>query len=391
MSEADTRASLEEQRDFLLRSLEDLETEHDAGDLDDDDYRALKDDYTARAAAVIRRLERQGRTSSDTRSPVRSPTRRSTRTRSLLMGATVVAVALLAGFLVKEAAGRRDPGDGITGGVRGSSRELVAEGDRLLGQDPPDADGAIAAYLEALDIDPENVDALLHLATAQVAAGDAGSAIATYDDVLALEPENLEALAYQASLFHREGDTERALTQLDRAIELDKTFVDSWGLRVAILADRGRLDEALDEMEALAAGGDSDIALAVTQQVSALLSPVDGLKVYDAVIEGDPDNAVALAYRGWQPALIARQDGVSLDDQEALLTEALDFLDRAVAADPDLPDAHAFRAIVLHQLDRDEEAAEELRAFDASDPPTEMQAIVDQSGLREELGVPAPE
>ena len=43
-----------DQREFLLRSLEDLEREHDAGDLDDADYIALKDDYTARAAAALR-------------------------------------------------------------------------------------------------------------------------------------------------------------------------------------------------------------------------------------------------------------------------------------------------------------------------------------------------
>ncbi|MCL2393692.1 MAG: hypothetical protein FWC87_03300 [Acidimicrobiaceae bacterium] len=52
-----TTRELEEERDFLLRSLADLEAEHDAADLDDPDYRALKDDYTARAAAVLRALE----------------------------------------------------------------------------------------------------------------------------------------------------------------------------------------------------------------------------------------------------------------------------------------------------------------------------------------------
>src|SRR5690606_37957028 len=45
----DDLVALEEQRDFLLRSLDDLEREREAGDLDDDDYQALKDDYTARA------------------------------------------------------------------------------------------------------------------------------------------------------------------------------------------------------------------------------------------------------------------------------------------------------------------------------------------------------
>ena len=53
----DALAALEEQRDFLLRSLRDLETEFAAGDVDDHDYRTLKDDYTVRAAAVLRAID----------------------------------------------------------------------------------------------------------------------------------------------------------------------------------------------------------------------------------------------------------------------------------------------------------------------------------------------
>ena len=53
----DALAALEEERDFLLRSLRDLEREHDVGDVDDHDYEVLKDDYTARAATVLRSIE----------------------------------------------------------------------------------------------------------------------------------------------------------------------------------------------------------------------------------------------------------------------------------------------------------------------------------------------
>src|SRR5437773_2437915 len=52
----DALAGLEEQRRFLLQSIRDLDREHAAGDLDEEDYRTLKDDYTARAAAVLRAL-----------------------------------------------------------------------------------------------------------------------------------------------------------------------------------------------------------------------------------------------------------------------------------------------------------------------------------------------
>ena len=49
--------SLEEERDFLLRSLADLDAEHQAGDIDERDYRTLTDDYTARAAAVLHAID----------------------------------------------------------------------------------------------------------------------------------------------------------------------------------------------------------------------------------------------------------------------------------------------------------------------------------------------
>ena len=51
------REALEAERDFLLRSLDDLEAEREAGNIDDGTYQTLHDDYTARAAAAIRSLE----------------------------------------------------------------------------------------------------------------------------------------------------------------------------------------------------------------------------------------------------------------------------------------------------------------------------------------------
>ncbi|MDQ1515519.1 MAG: hypothetical protein QOE80_1349, partial [Actinomycetota bacterium] len=53
----DALASLESERDFLLRSIADLDQERAAGNLDEERYQSLKDDYTARAAAVLRSIE----------------------------------------------------------------------------------------------------------------------------------------------------------------------------------------------------------------------------------------------------------------------------------------------------------------------------------------------
>ena len=57
MSDQTALGSLEAERDFLLRSLDDLDAERDAGNIDDATYQSLHDDYTARAASVIRSLD----------------------------------------------------------------------------------------------------------------------------------------------------------------------------------------------------------------------------------------------------------------------------------------------------------------------------------------------
>ena len=59
MAEADPPADRErlcEQRDFLLASLDDLDAEYAAGDLDKRDYDELRDGYVGRAAEVLRAL-----------------------------------------------------------------------------------------------------------------------------------------------------------------------------------------------------------------------------------------------------------------------------------------------------------------------------------------------
>jgi tetratricopeptide (TPR) repeat protein len=384
----DALVALEEQRDFLLASLRDLDAEYAAGDLDDHDYRELRDDYTARAAAVLRALDERA-------ARHRAAHRPTDWRRILLVTAAVVAVALVAGVLVRDNAGRRDPGQEITGGGPNSTRTLMARADSLLfGGDPAEA---LELYEQVLSGAPTNVEALLNQATASVMVGDPQAAVISYDRVLELDPDNVEAMAYQASLFHRLGDTARALERLEAVNEQDPTYVDAWSLRVAVLDDAGRLDEGLSLLEAMAAAGDDDIAFAVVQQATGVLravgsglSPVDELRLYDAVLAGAPDNALVLAYRAWQPVTLVMNGAIVGDDADEVLAQSLASLDRAVDLDGGLPDARAFRTVVLARLGRDGEAAAELRAFDATDPPQEMRAIIEASGLRDRLGVAGP-
>ncbi|HEX2575802.1 MAG TPA: hypothetical protein VHK88_05590, partial [Aquihabitans sp.] len=106
----DELAALEDQRRFLLRSLQDLEREHDAGDLDEDDYRTLRDDYTARAAEVLRAIDARRAAFADA-GPRRS------RGRTIAAFAAVVAFAVVAGLLVASSLGGREAGETATGGI----------------------------------------------------------------------------------------------------------------------------------------------------------------------------------------------------------------------------------------------------------------------------------
>ena len=81
--DVDELARLEEERDFLLTSLRDLELEREAGDIDELDYTRLRDDYTARAATVLRAIgqhaSRQGTRSKERARSRRSPSKRRRR------------------------------------------------------------------------------------------------------------------------------------------------------------------------------------------------------------------------------------------------------------------------------------------------------------------------
>jgi cytochrome c-type biogenesis protein CcmH/NrfG len=116
------RDALEAERDFLLRSLDDLEQERAEGNVDDGTYRELHDDYTARAAAVIRSLD----AGADLTAP--EPRAASTLMRAVTVGAIVV-FALVAAVVLSRAVGQRRPGQTITGNAQVSSGSTTTAAD----------------------------------------------------------------------------------------------------------------------------------------------------------------------------------------------------------------------------------------------------------------------
>ncbi|MCP3853840.1 MAG: hypothetical protein GY698_03765 [Actinomycetia bacterium] len=234
----DALADLEEERDFLLRSLDDLEVEFEAGDLDPDDYETLRDDYTVRAAAVIRSIE-------DRHLDLEGTQSETSWVRTLAWVAATVAGLVVAGVVLVQFTGERGEGDTITGEIRQSPRQALFDCQNLAGQ------GELAEAIPCLDgileSDPENVEAVtyrgwyLYLATRgsddQALVDElTGLAWIQFDRAIEIEPEFPDARAFRAIVALAGGDAEKAEAELEvfeaSNPPLDMTqLIDSFGLR----------------------------------------------------------------------------------------------------------------------------------------------------------------
>lgn len=224
----DRRALLDE-RDFLLASIEDLERERAAGDIDDASYEELRAAYVQRAAAVLRALELPDEPPSagsgaatGTPGPetpvggrarlVEALARR--RVRRVLVAGVVVCFAGLAAILVARVAGVRLPGQTASGSLVLSSAQRVRE----------------------------------ELAQAAVLAddGELARAVALYDRVLLQVPDQPVALAYRG-WFERLAGLEAhdpaviaaGDASIGLAVRVAPTYADAEGLEgVVLLEDR---------------------------------------------------------------------------------------------------------------------------------------------------------
>ena len=302
----DERADLEQERAFLLRSLTDLEREHDAGDIDDHDHASLRDGYTVRAAAVLRAIDEKQETV-----PSAPPTRRTGRLG--VFAALVVVGAIAAGVLVARSAGQRTGTDTITGGIAESVSRKLAEARSLLGTDH-------------------------------------AGAIKRYDDVLLVEPANIEALTYKGWLLVQDGDDKNGVVLIDEAIAKQPDYADAHFFKGFVLENvRADPAAALKEFDiVLKAKPNSDVGQGAAQlaekAVGELLDsarstltsdPVTAAKTYDKVLAFDPENPEANAYFGFLLAQAGKVD------------DGLARLDRSIKSRSDYPDAHYLKASVL--------------------------------------------
>ena len=240
MTSPNTSTPLEEERDFLLRSIKDLDAEYEAGNIDEANYHELRDDYTVRAADAIRALENH--------KPVPVAAGRS---KGKLAGiiAGVVLFAVGAGYLMAQASGERGADDALTGNLDESLRDQILDCEQLgFAQETLEA---LKCFDVVLAEDPQNVEALTYRGW-----------------FLALAARNAAELGDEANAVELFGSAQASLT---KAISIEPTYPDARALRGVLYSWLGQGELACDDFTALDDLKTPDMILGLTSSVRAEL------------------------------------------------------------------------------------------------------------------------
>ena len=239
----DALATLEHERDLLLRELRELDGQVAGGEIDPAQRAGLADALTARAAEVIVEIER-GRAARP------APPRNGWRAIVFVVGLAAV-VGVTSGVLRTQLAPRTSP-DGV---VEATAEARVA---RLA--------GVVAER-------PDDVPARLALARMLLQQQDLPGALVHYDAASARDPAHAEALAYAGWIAVLTGSDQEGRARLDRAVAADPAYPDAHALRGLALMRAGDAATAVEELRRyleLAPGGP------LASQVEAVISRLEG-------------------------------------------------------------------------------------------------------------------
>jgi tetratricopeptide (TPR) repeat protein len=227
----DEREQLLEAKRATVRALRELEFEHAAGHVSDDDYAELRARYETEAAAVLTELDRLAPADTAAAWPpaAAAPVARSSAWRHPAALAVTGMLLLVFGVAIGVGIVRYTEPDATAGMPQAGTRPL-AELTPAAPSDTPGGDGqprtvppevlkgmldaarqalfageyaqAIQAYQAILRRDPQNVDAMTHLGLIVAIGGHADSALETFDKALAVDPNYGPALLYRGQVLY---------------------------------------------------------------------------------------------------------------------------------------------------------------------------------------------
>ncbi len=229
---ADRTSELQEEKATVYRALKELEFDHEAGYVSDEDYRVSRERYEGRAAEIVHALDELPSGPLEARPPAASSpgtgvnSRRPVRfTVALAAGvALLLAVGVAAGLLVgrsRTAQPARLPPAGGRASTPATVQQAPSAEPSARGE-PPSREAlagmleaashhlnqgrykeAMAGYQAVLRQEPGNVDALTHIGLILAIGGHADSALETFDKIIKSNPDYPLVYFYRGQVLYR--------------------------------------------------------------------------------------------------------------------------------------------------------------------------------------------
>ncbi len=219
----DAREQLLEQKRQVLRALRELQFEHEAGHVSDDDYAELAARYEAEAARVLTELDQlppiAPRVGPRAAAP---PVAAAGGWRHPLVIAAGALALVVFGVALGAGIGRHTSPDPTAGLPMPGSRPLAS-----LDTPPggPESRAAGTAQGSPRPVNPEMLQGMLQAARTSLAEGRYDEAMAAYTAVLKRQPANVDALAHRAlTMWIGGGDVDQALAGVREALAREPDY-----------------------------------------------------------------------------------------------------------------------------------------------------------------------
>ena len=244
----DAREQLAEQKRGVLRALRELEFEHGAGHVSDDDYADLRARYETEAAAILTDLDRLGSVPAPPAepAPAAAPSRSAWLHPAALVatgvGVLVFGIAIGVGIVRYTAP---DP----TAGMPVPGSRPLAELGPAPGPGMPPAGSASTEGGAPRKVAPEMLRGMLEAARQALFAGNIRDAAAAYQAVLKRDENNVDALTHYALIVAMAAQQhpdrgasmiDLALSTFDKALAIDPDYAPALLYRGQVLYEARR-------------------------------------------------------------------------------------------------------------------------------------------------------
>jgi tetratricopeptide (TPR) repeat protein len=215
-------------------------------------------------------------------------------------------------------------------------------------------DEAVASLDKAGELAPQSAAPLIQKARIYGIQSKLDKALEALNLAHTLEPANPAVLLLRASVYQEKDDAEKALADVDQVLKAHPDLPIAMRFRASILAQSGKFDLAARQLEELQKSepADLEVELQLGLFYSAEKQYKKAIEKFQAVLEKQPENAVALRGRGDVLLSLGRQAEAIADYEKAIKidpddTGVLNNLAWVLATSPDEKLRNGKRAIEL--------------------------------------------